>query len=115
MPEYCPSAYYAQYPGTTDIPLAPNADPPAAVPAVAIQTSKAFRKWLNIENATCDSSTFDAWNTSACHVPAPLARQLRRAYWACTSFTDRNVGVVLDALAAQGFENDTVIALVGDQ
>jgi arylsulfatase A-like enzyme len=114
MPEFCPAAYYANYPDVADIPLAPNPDPPAGVPQVAVQLSKAFRKWLHIENATCDGGTFADWNSTACRVPADLARQLRRAYWACTSFTDRNVGVVLDALTAQGFENDTVVALVGD-
>ena len=55
-PEYCPESYYAHYPDIEDIPLAKNPEPPISVPAVAVQTSKAFRHWLNVDNNTaCDT------------------------------------------------------------
>jgi arylsulfatase A-like enzyme len=39
---------------------------------------------------------------------------MRRAYYACVSQTDALVGKVLDAVAANGFEESTVVVLWGD-
>ena len=47
-------------------------------------------------------------------LPLELARDLIRGYRACVSFTDRNVGQLLDALDASGEADDTVIVLWGD-
>merc|ERR1711871_974313 len=43
------------------------------------------------------------------HEPLPEMKQkeLRRAYFAATSFLDAQVGTVLDGLAAQGYEHNT--------
>ena len=41
------------------------------------------------------------------------AKELRRAYWAALSFTDRNIGQVLDALDSSPFANNTTICLWG--
>ena len=116
MPQYCPQKYYDLYPPASQTSLAHNPAPPAGVPPVAVQLSKQFRHWLRIDNATCGgpATTFDAWASPECRVPDSLARTLRRAYRACTSYTDAMVGVVLDALEANGFGNDTVVALVSD-
>jgi len=51
-----------------------------------------------------DNSSFPIWK----------AKQMRQAYWASLSYTDANIGRVLDALDASPFTKNTVIALWGD-
>ena len=46
-------------------------------------------------------STFPDWK----------AKEMRRAYWAAISFTDRNIGGVLDELDASPFAKNTGISL----
>lgn len=47
-------------------------------------------------------------------IPADLARTLRHGYYACISYTDAQVGRLLDALEREGLANDTIIVLWGD-
>ena len=117
MPEFCPREYYARYPADADIPLARNPDPPTGAPPIAVQLSVAFRKWLKLgegPGGVCGSS-WSAWSTDpACRVNASDARAIRKAYWACISYTDAMLGQVLTALRGNGFWDSTVITLVGD-
>ena len=46
-----------------------------------------------------------------CRIPDNYTRVLRRAYYACVSYSDTLVGEVVDELEAQGFTNDTIIVL----
>jgi choline-sulfatase len=47
-------------------------------------------------------------------IPADLAKQLRHGYYACISYTDAQVGRLLDALEKEGLADNTVIVLWGD-
>ncbi len=47
-------------------------------------------------------------------IPADLAKQLRHGYYACISYTDAQVGRLLDALEKEGLAENTVIVLWGD-
>ena len=46
--------------------------------------------------------------------PSGVTRSMRRAYHACTSYADHNVGVVLEALKQGGLWGSTIVALWGD-
>lgn len=47
-------------------------------------------------------------------IPEPLAKQLRHGYYASVSYTDAQVGRLLDALKKEGLEDNTVVVLWGD-
>lgn len=47
-------------------------------------------------------------------IPEDFARTLRHGYYACTSYTDAQVGRLLDALDQEGLSDNTVIVLWGD-
>jgi len=47
-------------------------------------------------------------------IPADFAKTLRHGYYACISYTDAQVGRLLDALDAEGLADNTVVVLWGD-
>ena len=46
--------------------------------------------------------------------PPDLSREMKRAYWASTSFIDAQVGRVLEALDKAGLRDNTIIVFFGD-
>jgi len=47
-------------------------------------------------------------------IPTDVARRLRHGYYACVSYTDAQIGRLLDALDREGLANNTIVVLWGD-
>ena len=47
-------------------------------------------------------------------IPEPLAKELIHGYYACVSYVDAQIGLVLDELKRLNLENDTIVILWGD-
>ncbi len=47
-------------------------------------------------------------------IPSEFAKTLRHGYYACISYTDAQIGKVLDALDKEGLSDNTIIVLWGD-
>lgn len=45
---------------------------------------------------------------------AELSREMKRAYWASTSYMDEQVGRVMDALEKNGLKDNTIVVFFGD-
>ncbi|MBI4583300.1 MAG: sulfatase-like hydrolase/transferase [Planctomycetes bacterium] len=98
LPFVAPQEYYDFY-KLEDISLPRNNFPPQDAPPIAIQDSPELREYPDIGSLPIDDEK---------------ARQLIRAYLAATSFTDAQVGLVLDELDRLGLKEKTVIVLWGD-
>jgi arylsulfatase A-like enzyme len=132
VPWYAPKKYWDFYPNDTAT-IAPHPLKPIGAPNIAMQS--VMRAWSTPKK----SGKLDCKYTDLCgeiypHAPFADGRpgitaehpfdnssfpewkalELRRAYWASLSFTDANIGRVLDALDASPFKTTTVIALWGD-
>ncbi len=93
LPCVCPQKYFDLYAGPITPPPIKN-DDLVDVPWAA-RSNANLRQEMIIRND-------DAWE------------KVRRAYLACISFTDDNIGIVLDALAKSPYADNTIIVLWSD-
>lgn len=120
LPFYAPSSYYDMYPPASEIPLALNRDSPEGMPSIAYSTACAIYGFKDAKSVLpddwkeCHSDPLRATNSSVCRIPDSKAHELRRAYSACISYTDAQVGRVVKELESQGLADDTVIVLWAD-
>ena len=107
LPFVFPQSYLNMYPAS-EIKLPGDQYPPKGMPPVAWSTYGELRGYHDISllNATGNPGTV---------LPPDVVKDLRRAYYAATSYTDTNVGRVLQALEDNGYGDNTVIVLWGDQ
>jgi arylsulfatase A-like enzyme len=99
LPFNAPKKYFDLY-DPKDIKLAPNPDKPKDAPDVAFTTWGELRAYTDIP----DVGPMDD----------KKARELIRAYYAATSYTDAQIGRVLDELDRLGLRDTTIIVLWGD-
>jgi arylsulfatase A-like enzyme len=93
LPFVCPKRFFDLYPDPVDPPRI-NPDDNSDIPAVG----RAMEKTGDSNRFTSDQ----AWN------------KVRRAYLACISWADFNIGRVLDALAASPYADNTIVVLWSD-
>ena len=106
LPFVFPAKYLEHYPASaTALPTNPFA--PEGMPTIAWQRYGETRSYHDVAatGATGDINTT---------LPDYLVRELRRAYYASVSFTDDNVGFVLEALTSYGLADGTVVVFWGD-
>lgn len=99
LPFVAPKKYFDLYPPET-IRLAGNPNPPEDVPPPALHDSGELRGYCDIPDKG--------------PIPNDKARDLIRAYRAATSYTDAQIGRVLDELDRLGLRDKTIVVLWGD-
>ena len=92
LPWACPQQFYDLYPNATDMAPPKHPDVPNGMPPVS---------WHN----GLDGNSFEK------PVPMELAQEMRRAYYACVSYTDSLVGQVLAELERLQLANNTVVVV----
>ncbi len=98
LPLIAPERFFDLYPrGMSDIPKAP--EPPRDAPTFALHGSEEIRKYGDIP--------------AEGPIPTAKARELIRAYRACVTYTDSQIGVLLDALEQHGVADRTAVAIAG--
>lgn len=100
LPFTAPKKYWDLYEGRS-LPSVAVPEPPAGAPAVALHDSIELRGY---DGQPARGESFTAAQTA----------ELRRAYYAATSFTDAQIGRVLAALAAAGLDRNTVVVIFSD-
>ncbi|KAK7097561.1 iduronate 2-sulfatase-like [Littorina saxatilis] len=105
LPFAYPKKYLDLYP-LSNIHLAPNPYYPPWLPEVAWTAFKELRKYDDIK-AMNISYPFG-------EIPLPYQLKLRQSYSAATTYTDAQVGRVLDALDKFGLADNTIITFLGD-
>lgn len=99
LPFFAPKKYWDQY-EPAKLSLADNPQPPENVPPIALHNSVELRNYSDIPAVGPISDV--------------QARHLIHGYRAATSFADAQVGKILDALAANGQADNTIVLLIGD-
>jgi iduronate 2-sulfatase len=98
LPFVSPKKYWDLY-DPADIQLAPNKYRPKDAPEFAIPPGGELRFYSGIPHGS---------------IPDDLARQLKHGYYAAVSYTDAQVGKLLDELDHLGLRQNTIVILWGD-
>lgn len=103
LPFNAPKKYWDMYNENT-LPLSPNPFIPENINQASLQRNGEFNGYqLGDEKATLEGPVSDEY-----------AKKLRHAYFACVSYTDAQVGKLLDELDKLGLSENTVVVLWGD-
>ncbi|HPF02495.1 MAG TPA: sulfatase [Bacteroidales bacterium] len=99
LPFNAPKKYWDMYDPDL-IGIADNPDPPENAPRQAIHNWGELRNYYSIpdKGPLTDSA----------------ANKLRHGYYACVSYTDTQIGLLLDELEANGLSDNTIVVLWGD-
>ena len=99
LPFVAPKKYWDLYDPST-IPLPAINQLPVGSPEFAGHTNSELHAYPGVPKAN--------------PIPDDFARQLRHGYYACISYTDAQIGRLLDALDTEGIADNTIIVLWGD-
>jgi iduronate 2-sulfatase len=104
LPFNAPKKYWDLY-DRAKIPLARNPYFPENMPSMAISNNQEVRGYYDCRNLpTAFQGAFSE----------DTARLLRHGYFASVSYTDAQVGRLLDALKTEGLDKNTIVILWGD-
>jgi|EP01047_Picozoa_sp_COSAG01_P026211 iduronate 2-sulfatase len=89
------------------------------MPRVAWSTYGELRSWTDIVDLDLPHQHLPGWNSNGQPLPNhtfpdATARALRQHYFGAVSYTDEQVGRVLNAVQSNGFALDTITILFGD-
>ena len=119
LPFFCAKKYFDEYPPADQIALPKNPAVPKDFPPIA----RSVCSYIEVFNDTkqffpnvteCKTDVQASFYGPDCHIPDNYTQVLRRAYYACVSQTDAQVGKVIDAMESMGFADDTIIVFWGD-
>ena len=99
LPFVAPKKYWDMY-DPTKIKLAPNPYHPEDSPEYALTNSGELRNYRGMPDTG--------------PIPDDIARKLKHGYYAAASYTDAQIGKLLDELDTLGLRKNTVIVLWGD-
>ena len=118
LPFEAPSKYYDLYPPTDQIDPPKNPDVPTDFPPIARGLGEIMHytdmKPFFPNSTVCETNAQASLYGKECRVSEEYSRILRRAYYACVSYTDAQVGKLIKELEDLGFADDTVIVLWAD-
>ena len=100
LPFFAPSKYYDMYLPAEEIKPPPNSDAPKDMPPIAWSVSGELRSYANMHKYKLPECYSDAEASirisgEGCRVSEGDAKMLRRAYYSALTFTDAQVGHVL--------------------
>jgi iduronate 2-sulfatase len=112
LPHIIPQKYFDLY-ELDAVSLPPNPAVPAGFLEENWHANGNFEMALYTNNGAALNQSDGAFEF---HKPLPDAKskELRRAYFAATSFVDAQVGRIMDALDQHGFAGNTIVALWSD-
>ena len=115
LPFLAPKKYYDMYPAAEMIDLPMNPDVPKDFPPIAREVSGEIDAYDDIkpffDMDKCRTDVQASFYGKECRIPDDYTRKLRRAYYACISYTDAQVGKIVNELEELGFADDTIIVL----
>eukprot|EP00117_Sycon_ciliatum_P046457 scpid73095/ scgid33274/ Iduronate 2-sulfatase; Alpha-L-iduronate sulfate sulfatase len=105
LPFVFPQSYLDRYP--LPVALADDTSPPTDLSNIAWSNYAELRGYQDIANLNLRRGQGN-W------MPDSKAAELRRAYWAATSFVDDQIGRVLTELRTLGLDQNTTVVLLSD-
>lgn len=99
LPFNAPKKYWDLY-DPEKIGLSPAPESPRNAPA------EAFHPWRELRTYHTVPPEGD--------LSSDMALKLRHAYYACVSYTDAQIGLLLDELSQSGLDKNTIVVLLGD-
>eukprot|EP00754_Rhynchopus_humris_P038177 Rhum_TRINITY_DN20841_c0_g1::Rhum_TRINITY_DN20841_c0_g1_i1::g.172213::m.172213/K01136/IDS; iduronate 2-sulfatase len=108
-PFLVPQDFYDLY-DSDDVALPLHEAAPTGMPPIAFTYEIDGMSEIHV-NGTLYKTPFPAADTA---FPDNVTRELRHGYYSAVSWTDYNVGLLLQELDTLGVANETVVALIGD-
>jgi len=109
LPFVAPKKYWDLY-DRARLPLSAFREQPTGVPEIAMHNASEIRSYTDIPDLIATTSQKPFGLT----LPDDKQRALIHGYYAATSYTDANIGLLLDALDSLGLRQNTIVVLWGD-